>query len=380
MTALHAAASSVFLDTPEARELATVGLDHLLAGDKPRLLDEWQVIPDIWNAVRRDVDRNATDGRFILTGSSKPADDSTRHTGAGRFLRLQQRTMTWSERGISTGTVSLTDLFAGHSVETDTHKPDFDEVLNNLCVSGFPRHIRRDATATADIMRAYATEISHTDVYELERLRHDPEVIHRLLAAMSRAVASKTTLRTLTSDVRTIAPAIQPETIAQYLHILQRLFVVESIPAWTGQLRSRATLRRSPKYNVADPALAAAILEATPTSLRDDIATAGVLFESAVLHDLVAYAEALGGSLHHFRDSVGHEIDAIITLPDGRWAGIEIKLGGGAAAQAAEKLSSLITLIDAPHPAAFAAVITGTGFHATYPNGVHTFPLSALAL
>lgn len=379
MTAVNAARSAIFLDTAEAQELLVVDPQLVLNGEVPRLIDEWQVDPQVWNRVRREVDFRSQDGQFILTGSAVPDDDSTRHTGAGRFLRLRQRTMTWFERGLSEERVSLAELFAGRQVVSRLEKPNIEDVLNNVCVSGFPAHIHRSAEDTAVQMSAYAEEVSRTDVRVLADLRHDPETIMQLMRALARGTATEVTFKTIASDLATVAPTIRPETVAKYVSLLERLFVVEAVKPWSGKLRSKANMRRSSKYHLADPALSAALLGATPERLLQDLETAGFIFESAVLHDLAVYVEALGGHIRHYRDSNGNEIDAILELPDGRWGAVEVKLGGGAAQKASEDLTRIASIIDASQPPAFRTVITGTGMTLTYPNGVSTFPLSALS-
>lgn len=378
MTGVRAANSAVFLDSLEAQELMAVDPKLVLSGETPKLIDEWQVDPQVWNLVRREVDFRSQDGQFILTGSAVPEDDATRHTGAGRFLRIRQRTMTWQERGLSENSVSLVALFDGGEVTPQLEKPDIASVLNNLCISGFPAHIHRSAKETVVQMLAYAEEVSRTDVRLLADLRHEPETIMQLLRALARGTVSEVTYKTLASDLMAVAPTMRQETVSKYVGILERLFVVEAIKPWAGKLRSKATLRRSSKYMLADPALAAALLGATPERLLADLETAGFLFESAVLHDLAVYVEARGGRLRHYRDSNGNKIDAIVELPDGRWGAVEVKLGGGVARKAAENLVRITETIDAPNPPSFRTVITGTGMALSYPNGVSTFPLSAL--
>lgn len=378
MSALNAAESAEFLDSEQAAAIADISPSLLLDGARPRLLDEWQVMPEVWNLVRRAIDASSDDGQFILTGSSVPADDIARHTGAGRIFRLRQRTMTWSERKLSTDSVSLRQLFEGAGVSPSRDTDSLDDVIDNLCVSGFPAHISRTPEQTLALMNSYADDLSRSDISRLEDIRHDPEVLLTLLRALARATASEVTLKTLNVDVRVAAPSITPNTVARYLHLFERIYAVEKIPAWTGKLRSKANLRTSPKYMLADPALAVALLRATPQALRSDLETTGFVFESAVLHDLAVYVEAMGGQLQHYRDSYGNEIDAILTLPDGRWAAIEVKLGGRAAAPASDKLPRLIEQIDSAQPPTFTAVITGTGMTLPLGDNAVTFPLSAL--
>lgn len=377
MTGVNAANSAIFLDTPQASLMRETSPELLLEGQVPHLIDEWQLFPEIWNQVRRAVDKTPGRGHFILTGSSTPEDDVTRHTGAGRFMRLRMRSETWAEKGFSKGGVTLGDLFNKADLKPSRNTPSLGEVLEPLAHSGFPALDDLPPNKSLQMMTSYSEQIARTDLQNIADIRHRPETLTHLMAAIARSLAGDVSLRTLAKDMAPVAPDITADTVGRYLELLQRLFVVEAIPPWTGKLRSAARLRRSPKYHLADPALAMALLKTNPQKLRKDLETAGLLFESAVVHDLAVYVEAWGGRIYHYRDSNGNEIDAVLELPDGRWAGVEIKLGGGVATRAAQNLERVAAIIDAPPPS-FLAVITGTGMSVTLKNGVHTFPLAAL--
>ena len=382
MTALHAAASYVFLDDPEAALLLEVAPHSLLDGPTPRLLDEWQVAPALWNLVRRAVDASAEPGHFILTGSAVPADDITRHTGAGRFLRLRQRTMSWWEKADEPpARVSLAALFDGERPTTDLGlAPTLDSVIQKLLQPGFPAMTALPVTAAADRLRGYIDDIARTDIQRIAAVRHSPEVITHLIAALARSVASEVTFTTLAADIRAVAPGIDVETVSHYVGLLQRLFLVETQLPWTPTLRSRARVRRAPRLHLVDPALAAAALSAGATRLRADLATVGTLFESAVVHDLTVLASPLGAEIRHYRDSNGHEIDAVIILPDGRWGAVEIKLGAGQLTAATTSLGAAVAQIDTriTGEPIFRLVVTGTGPVLVTDDGTVTAPLSAL--
>lgn len=379
-TALHAAASYVFIDDPQAQSLLDVAPRSLLEGDAPRLLDEWQVAPQLWNSVRRAVDATAEPGLFILTGSAVPPDDVTRHTGAGRFLRLRERTMSWWEKLDSpTGAVSLAGLFEGNLPKTDLGAaPDLDTVIDNLLRPGFPAMTALATTQSADRLRGYIDDVARTDIRRIADIRHEPEVIKQLIAGLARSVASEVTYKTLAADVRVVAPTIDEETVSNYVGLLQRLFVVEAQRPWTPALRSRARVRTSPKFHLVDPALAAAALGAGAQHLRGDLNTLGTLFESAVVHDLTVLT--LGGEVSHYRDSNGKEIDAILTLPDGRWGAVEVKLGGQQVSMGARSLQTVIAQVDtaAIGEPTFRLVVTGTGPILVTDDGTVTAPLTAL--
>lgn len=382
MTALHAAGSYVFIDDPDVQQALSIAPRSLLEGEAPRLLDEWQVAPELWNLVRRSVDRATEPGRFILTGSAVPADDITRHTGAGRFLRLRQRTMTWWEKlDESPGGVSLAGLFDGERPEADmSTEPDLDEVIDGMLRPGFPAMTGLDPDRSADRLRAYIDDVARTDIRRIADVRHSPDVIRQLIAALARSVSSEVTYTTLAADVRTVAPAIDAETVSAYVQLLQRLFVVEAQPPWAPKLRSRARLRTSPKFHLVDASLAAASLGAGGKLLRGDLSTLGMLFESAVVHDVLVFTSALGGEVRHYRDSNGNEIDAIITLPDGRWGAIEVKLGGTQMAAGVASLTKAINQIDTGvvGEPSFRLVVTGTGPTLTADDGTITCPLCRL--
>lgn len=312
-----------------------------------------------------------------------PAGDVTRHTGAGRFLRLRQRTMTWWEKvDGDAGQVSVAGLFDGERPATNMNAgPELEEVVENILRPGFPAMTALDLDQSADRLRAYVDEVARTDIHRLADVRHEPDAIKQLIAALARSVASDVTYKTLAADVRAVAPRINVETISHYIDLLQRLFIVEPQRPWTPKLRSRARLRTSPKLHLVDPALAAASLGAGPTQLHSDLATLGVLFESAVVHDLMAFASGVGGEVRHYRDSNGKEIDAIVTLPDGRWGAVEVKLGGPQMLAGVESLRKVIEQIDTDTVGepAFRLVVTGTGPILTADDDTVISPLSALA-
>lgn len=383
MTALNAASSYALLDDPETRQILDVAPRSVLEGGAPRLLDEWQLSPELWNLVRRAVDASPERGRFILTGSALPADDITRHTGAGRFLRLRQRTMSWWEKLPPASTsLSLGDLFEGATPTPNLDAaPDLDDVVDGVLRPGFPALVDLDPDQSATSLRAYLDEVGRADIQRLADVRHGPDVIRRLIVAIARSVASEVAFTTLTADVRAVAPSINAETISTYVGLLERMFVVEAQQPWAPALRSRARLRTAAKLHLVDPALAAAALGAGARQLRGDLTTLGLLFESAVVHDLAVHASAFGGEVRHYRDSNGKEIDAIITLPDGRWAAVEVKLGGPQMSAGALSLRDAVAQIDTEvvGEPALRLVVTGTGPILTLDDGTVTCPLRALA-
>lgn len=382
MTAMNAAASCALIDSAESQQLLSIAPNALLEGATPRLLDEWQLAPELWNLVRRKVDAVREPGLFILTGSALPADDATRHTGAGRFLRLQQRTLSWWEKqGSPSQGISLAALFEGNRPHASpTATTTLDDVITLLLQSGFPAMSALPARDSARLLRAYVNEVARTDMPRLSNIRQSPQVITRLIAALARSVASEVKFSTLAADLQSTAPRITADTISEYVALLQRLFIVEFQEAWAPKLRSRARLRTSPKLHLVDPALAAASIGATAERLHKDLETLGLLFESAVVHDLNVYATSIEGEVRHYRDSNGKEIDAIVTLPDGRWAAIEVKLGGLQIPTARTSLEAALAHINTDHlgEPSFRLIVTGTGPTLTLDDGTITCPLAAL--
>lgn len=354
----------------------------LLEGAAPRLLDEWQRAPELWNLVRRRVDASPDRGRFILTGSAISANGITRHTGTGRFLRLRQRTLSWWEKQHNPADhVSLSALPNGERpVASLGTAQTLSDVVSLLLQADFPAMSDLPSQQSAFLLRAYLDEVVRTDIGRIAEVRQDPSVVYQLVTSLARTVASEAKLITLASDLRAVAPSITTDTARRYLALLERLIIVEPQQAWSPKLRSRARLRTSPKLHLVDPALAAAALGATDSHLLNDLETLGLLFESAVMHDLNVYSSTFEGEVRHYRDSTGKEIDAIITLPDGRWAAIEVRLGGMQIPAAVRSLDSAVADIDASvvGEPAIKRIVTGTGQIATLDDGTGTCPLYAL--
>ncbi len=290
--------------------------------------------------------------------------------------------MTWWEKldGAS-GRVSVAGLFDGERPVGDrSAAPDLDEVIEGVLRSGFPAMTVLDVDQSAGRLRGYIDDVTRTDIRRLADVRHSPDVIRQLVTALAHSVAAEVKYTTLAADVRAVAPAIDAETISGYVELLQRLFIIEAQPPWTPKLRSRARLRTSPKFHLVDPSLAAAVLGAGVERLRGDLETLGMLFESAVVHDLMVFASALGGEVRHYRDSNGKEIDAVVTLPDGRWGAVEVKLGGSQMLTGVESLRKVIEQIDtsAVGEPSFRLVVTGTGPILTTDDGTVISPLGGL--
>ncbi|MCY4399777.1 MAG: DUF4143 domain-containing protein [Gemmatimonadetes bacterium] len=327
-TGRNFAASEVLLDVDRnARRMVGVDPDSVLRGKAPRLIDEWQTEPDIWNHVRRAVDDRASPGQFILTGSAVPADDVTRHTGAGRLTRLRMRPFSLFEAGHSSGEVSLRQLLDGAPQRSDPSRTSVSQLAELVCRGGWPGHYGQPIAQSIRRNRDYLNEIRRVDMSRVSGRRRDPVKIRRLLGSLARNVATPATLSTLVTDVQGSGTSMQPETAAAYLEALERLMIVEDQPAWAPHLRSRTTLRTSPVRHLVDPSLAVAALRATPERLMADLEYFGFLFESLVVRDLRVYAQANDAEVFHYREKGGLEVDAVVEADDGRWAAFEVKLG-----------------------------------------------------
>ena len=279
VTALQTAKSSVMLDVDaNARRMIEVEPAMVLDGDTPRLIDEWQIEPTIWNHVRRAVDRRSLPGQFILTGSAVPADDASRHTGAGRFTRLRMRPLSLNEAGQSSGEISLRSLLEGHGQRSKHAKLSIASAAELICAGGWPGNIDKTLAATLRVNRGYVDEICRADLSRVSGKRRDPVKVERLIRSLARNIATPVAVSTLAADVGGSGNGLKRDTAAEYLEDLERLMVVENQPAWGAHLRSRATLRTTPVRHFVDPSVAVAALRATPDSLLRDLKFLGFPF------------------------------------------------------------------------------------------------------
>jgi len=381
MTAMQVTRSEVRLDVDaNARKAAAVDPSLVLEGDTPRLIDEWQIVPEIWNHVRRLVDDRQANGQFLLTGSSVPADDETRHTGAGRIARLRMRPMSLHESGHSTGTVSLAGLMAGQASRSADPGLDVQEIAKRLAIGGWPRFVDAPVDQALTAMRAYVDEVRRTDVQRVGGVSYDPDRVLQLMRSVARNVGTMTGIKTLARDVPGPEEAIDHGTAFAYYDALERLMVIEDQPAWGTHLRSKARVRVSPKRHFVDPALAVAVMRATPDRLLEDLELFGFLFESLVVRDLRIYAQAVDAQILHYKDNTDLEVDAIVESVDGRWGAVEVKLGPNMVDKGARTLLALARKVntDKCGPPRFLAVITGFGLGYVRPDGVHVIPIGAL--
>ncbi len=383
-TARQQAASEALLDT-DARAQAALAVDPslLLEGKTPRLLDEWQIEPSIWNHVRRAVDDRETPGQFILTGSSVPPDDETRHSGAGRFSRLRMRPMSLAESGASSSEISLAGLLDGNATTATQTDTTLDDLIELVVRGGWPGLRQLELADAARANRDYVDQTRRTDISAVDGVQRDPERVGAVMRSLARHTASQATISTIARDVSGEEERIKDHTVAAYVQSLARLMIVEDQPAWTPHLRSSHQLRTSASRHFVDPSIAVAALGATPASLRADLNTFGLLFESLVIRDLRIYSQRVDGQVSHYRDSGDLEVDAIVSTYSGSWAAFEVKLGAsekildGAAANLL-RVADRVDTAQRGVPVAL-GVIVGTGYGYVRPDGVHVIPIGALS-
>ena len=348
----------------------------VLAGDKPRLIDEWQEVPELWNHIRRAVD--ARNGPFILTGSAVPADDISRHTGAGRFSWIRVQPMTLFELGHSSGSVSLTKLLDGEKMSVNADKLSVTELAEITCIGGWPGLVGSGFDDARRFLRGYLDSVARTDIRRVDGVARDPQKVWRVLQSLARNISTEAAIATIASDAGGSEGPVDADTVTSYLGALERLMVVEDQPAWAPRVRSRARLRSAPKRHFCDPSLAAAALEVTPARLLRDLNYFGFLFESLVVRDVRVYAQHSYGNVLHYRDNIG-EVDLIVDAGE-RWGAIEVKLGLAYADDAAASLKKFVDRVDTEHrgPPAFLAVVLPTPYGYVREDGVQIIPIQAL--
>jgi uncharacterized protein len=383
-TGLQFAASSVRLDADvAARAAAMVEPNTILDGPTPRLIDEWQLVPDVWNAVRAAVDLRRAPGQFLLAGSASPTDDITRHTGAGRISRVRLRPLSSTEVGASSGAISLAGLLDRADVDAaPATGQSYLDTLTHLVRGGWPAaRITGTAQAARTFYADYLDEIVRADVADLRAgNRAAPTRIRRLLLALARSTATRVADTTLGSDVGGAGQPIARGTLQVDLDVLRRVFLLDELPAWSPALSARARLRGAPVRHLADPALAAALLNAGPNDLALDATLAGRLFESLVARDIRVYADRLGASVWSYRDNTNLEVDLVVELRHGSWAAFEVKLNireADAAAATLRRLAAKVSSATHSAPAAL-GVIVPTGPAYRRGDGVWVIPLDTL--
>ena len=387
-TAEQIAASILYMDDPEkkAQNIAMSELNpkRLLKGAVPRLIDEWQLAPKLWDAIRFEVDHRSELGQFILTGSAVPADTAEiTHSGTGRFTWLMMRPMSLYESGDSTGEVSLKELFDG-SIEIDgSAELSIDRLAFLVCRGGWPQAVDMRDEIALDQAVDYFDSVVHSDINRADHVQKNPEKVRRLMRSYARSQGAQVPNTVLAQDIAANDDApINEETVSSYVAALRKIFVVEDMPAWNPNLRSKTAIRSSDTRYYVDPSIAAAALGIGPNDLLNDLKTFGFLFETLCIRDLRVFADALNGNVYHYRDKDGQECDAVIHLRNGKYGLIEIKLGGNRLIEeGAKNLKVMETKIDTDkmNVPSFLMVLTGTGdFAYRRQDGVYVVPIGCL--
>lgn len=387
-TAERQAKSILYMSSPgqtqQNIQLATLNPLLLLRGDNPRLIDEWQLAPQLWDSIRFEADHRHQLGLFILTGSSVPPDmGRVVHSGTGRFGWIRMRPMSLWESGDSSGQVALSALFDGHHDIAAISTLDLPRVAFLTCRGGWPMAVDMDGDIALDQAFDYLSAVEQRDLHQLDGISRNPARIHRLLRSYARHQGTQAAATVIRADIlNNDGDTFDVGTVTSYINALKRIFVIEDVEAWNPNLRSKTAIRASNTHYFTDPSIATAALGMGPADLIADLNTFGLIFETLCVRDLRTYAEALSGTLYHYRDKSGLECDAVVHLRDGRYGLIEVKLGGdklideGAATLL--KLSSLIDTAKMPSPS-FMMVLTATGSYAyRRPDGVLVVPIGTL--
>lgn len=381
-SAKQLANSVLHLDRDEqAQLLFDTAPKRLLLGDTPRLIDEWQVIPKLWDHIRHEVDDRKKNAQFILTGSAHPEESAKMHSGAGRFTIVDMRTMSWQELGLSTGLVKLSDLFEGKPIEIQDDRTELELIVDQIIKGGFPSLINSNVRQAMDVNRAYVELLAEVDMSRVSDTRRDPQKIRSLLKSLARNTSTLVDNAVIGKDIKAHeSVGLSRPTLYDYLDTLHRLMILEDQPAWSTHIRSSYTLRNSPKRHFTDVSLAVAVLGANQQLLLNDLNFTGFLFESMVVHDLRVYAQANDAKVYHYRDSSGLEVDSIVQKYNGDWSAFEIKLGTGQIEEAAENLLRFAKLVDTEKSGKPKSlnIITGTGMSYTRKDGVNVIALASL--
>lgn len=379
--------SEIYIGDPSGnfqnRQLAQMSPSLVLEGEIPRLIDEWQEVPPLWDAVRYKVDQIPKKGQFILTGSATPNHKGILHSGAGRIARIRMRTMSLYESGDSSGDVSLEDLCNGKLTPKMTGEVDLKKIIEFIIRGGWPASLGLPIESAAVLPKEYLEAVLNDDIYRVDGVKRNTHKMRLLLRSLARNESTTVSNKTLKNDIKEIDDEdIDTATIADYLNILDRLFITDNQKPFSTKIRSSVRIKQSEKRHFCDPSLACALLNITPHMLLNDLETLGFLFESLCERDLKIYAESIDAHVYHYQDYKNREIDTVIELNDGRWCAIEIKLGANQIESAAENLKKIYEEMEKdPKSILPSAMIIVCGLsNAAYQreDGIYVIPLTAL--
>lgn len=364
------------------KELANIKPSILLQGEKPRLIDEWQLAPKLWNAVRYAVDTAGDVNQFILTGSATPVEDPTMHSGVGRFSFVNMKPLSLYESGESNGVISLQDLLDEKTnIDGKQSNLSYEDLVYALCRGGWPNSLKMSKEDALEVAPNYLNTLVNSDISRIDGVNRDPQLASIILKSYSRLVSTIGTNGALFEDIKANYGDISEKTISDYLNVLKKLYIIEEISAWNPNIRSKTTIRTSPKKMLIDPSLAVAALGCSYNELLLDVNTLGLLFENLVNRDLSIYAGSIGGTLNHYRDRYGLECDNVIHFKNGKYALVEVKLSKEKIEEAEEhllKLKDLISQNPKLKEPTFMMVITATKTAYKTENGILVVPIGCL--
>ncbi len=383
-TGLYHAKSVIEFQNPDRKQeydnIRNTKPSLFLNGEKPRMFDEWQMYPVVWDSVRTDVDHTGLKGQYILTGSAKPSEGETMHTGTGRISRVLMRPMSLFESKESTGEVSFGDILAGKDI-SGVSKLSLEDIASIIVRGGWPASISIKSDAKYRIAKEYVKSLIHEEVRSVDGVERNTEKMQNVLRSLARNISTQVSNSTIEADIKkTSDDDISRPTLTDYLNTLEKLFVIEDVNATNLNLRSKYALRTKPKKYFVDPSIATAILDLKPMDLINDLNTFGFMFESLCIRDLKIYTESLGGDVTFYRDERGFEVDAILRMPSGKWGAIEIKLGAGYIDEAANILLKFKEHVDIKKcgEPSFLLVLTGTNYSYKRDDGVYVVSIGTL--
>ncbi len=382
------AKSAIYIDDPETKkanlEMAELDPYFLLQGDKPRLIDEWQLAPNLWNAIRRTIDKSDEFGLFLLTGSSVPVDlDDTAHTGTGRFSWILMRPMSLYESSVSNGSVSLSMLFncpqTIHGVSDLTLK----QLAEWVCRGGWPRGVSLSFDHAMQLPFDYIDSVIKHDMHRVDGINRNETLVRRFFKSYARNQGAATPYTKIAQDIDVGEGILNNQTVSEYVSVLTKLFIIEDLTSWNPNIRSRSTMRQTPVRYFVDPSIATAALGATPADLLLDLNTFGLFYETLAIRDLRIYAQSLYGTVHQYHDHNGLECDAVVSLRNGKYGLIEIKLGGDKAIESAaaslKKLENIIIQSGREERPSFLMILVGVGKYAyRRKDGIYIVPIGCL--
>ena len=379
--------SFVKLNTKQSIALAKLDPKSVLVGENPRLIDEWQTVPDIWNCVKDNLDEEYQFGKFILTGSSTPAEKTDiHHSGAGRITPIKMRPMSLWESGDSNGKVSLLDLFDGGKEFVTDYNDNFNinDVAFLICRGGWPISVLAEKNIAIDVTKNYYNGLFSFENSDNERFRNKkPEVLRMILRSYARHISTEAAVSTIIDDVKqNNERSMDTKTFAEYMEALQDLYIIDDLQAWNPNIRSKTSIRTTPTRHFVDTSIACRALLIGPEDLTNDLESFGLFFEDFAVRDLSIYTNSLDGEVRHYRDNAGLECDAVVHLEDGRWGGIEIKLGGDDliddGAKSLKTLRDKIVEKSDEKAPSFLLVLTAVGGAYRREDGVYVAPINLL--